>query len=173
MKFDLSECIKILNRTPFLIDQMLLGLSDELIFSNEGGDTWSPYDIVGHLIHGELTDWIPRAEIILDDNLNKNFMPFDRFAQIEISKGSSLIELLKEFRNKREQNVQRLLEMNIDAVKLKKTGIHPDLGEVTLKQLLSTWIVHDLSHINQMSRVIAKNFKGEIGPWKAYISIMQ
>ena len=162
-----------LTRTPGVIEKLLSGLPEAWIKTNEGPDTWSPYDIVGHLIQGEKTDWIPRVQIILNDGEDKTFAPFDRFAQFEASKGKSLEQLLEEFAWLRKQNVKTLQSMQLHNQKLEKTGMHPDLGVVTLSQLLATWVAHDLSHINQMSRVMARFYKEEAGPWKAYISILQ
>jgi len=172
-EFNLSEINKILKRTPVVLSELLYGLDDELIFSNEGENTWSPYDILGHLIHGENTDWIPRANIILSSKEDKLFIPFNRFAQNDNPHNLSLKELLVEFKVLRNKNIEQLHQMKIDSIKLSQIGFHPEFGEVTLKQLLSTWAVHDLSHINQITRVIARNYTEEIGPWKAYISIMK
>ncbi len=173
MEFNLTESIQILGKTPLVISTMLKNLPEAWIKTNEGGDTWSPYDVVGHLIHGERTDWIPRALIILSEVADKTFEPFDRFAQFENSKGKSLDELLTEFGQLREENLQKLKALNIDEKALLKIGIHPEFGPVTLKQLLSAWVVHDLGHINQITRVMAKNYKIEAGPWTKYLSILQ
>lgn len=173
MRFNLTESIEILSRTPSVFRGLLSGLSDEWIKNNEGGDTWSPYDIIGHLIHGEKTDWIPRAKIIVNKQADKVFEPFDRFAQFENSKGKSLEELLTEFEALRKVNIEALKSMQLTEELLNQTGIHPDLGEATLKQLLATWTIHDLSHINQMTRVMMQNYKEEVGPWKAYISLLE
>lgn len=172
MKFHLSDCIKILSRTPKILSTLLIDLPDGWTSTNEGPDTWSPYDIIGHLIHGEQTDWIPRAKIILGNAANKTFEPFDRFAQFENSKGKTLIQLLDTFHSMRQANLEALNQMEINDEKLGRTGIHPALGEVTLQQLLATWTIHDLSHINQMTRVMAKQYKSEVGPWREYISII-
>lgn len=173
MKFNLNESIEILSRTPLVFRQLLSGLSKEWINNNEGRDTWSPYDIIGHLIHGEKTDWIPRAKIILSEQTNKTFEPFDRFAQFENSQGKSLEELLIAFETLRKANIEALKAMQLTDELLDQTGIHPDLGEATLRQLLATWTIHDLSHINQMTRVMMQNYKEEVGPWKAYISLLK
>ncbi|HEX5168048.1 MAG TPA: DinB family protein, partial [Cyclobacteriaceae bacterium] len=148
-------------------------ISSDWTAPNEGGQSWSAYDIVGHLIHGEKTDWIPRTEIILSDKQEKAFEPFDRFAQFEASKGKSLNQLLDEFRMLRKKNVEYLRSKNITKMDLEKKGIHPAFGEVTLSQLLSTWVVHDLNHISQVSRVMAKQYKEEVGPWIEYLRILQ
>jgi uncharacterized damage-inducible protein DinB len=173
MKFQLEDGIQILSKTPEVLVSLLSGLSDEWIRTNEGENTWSPYDIVGHLIHGEKTDWIPRAKIILSDQENKTFIPFDRFAQLKDSQGNTLSALLDEFRRLRAQNISTLEAMELTGEKLNRKGMHPDLGEVSLTELLATWVAHDLSHINQMTRVMARNYSSEAGPWKAYISILR
>lgn len=170
MQFEIKEGILILERTPKLLQDWLSGLPDNFIHNNEGSDTWSPYDIIGHLIQGEKDDWIPRAKIIISGE-ERSFEPFDRFAQFEHSKGKSLVELLDEFRALRNENLNNLKELNIQEGDLDKTGIHPELGEVTLRQLLSTWVAHDLSHIVQISRTMARNYAEEVGPWTKYLSV--
>jgi hypothetical protein len=172
MNFDINKSIEILERTPSVIEAMLSGISEEWITNNEGRDTWSPYDVVGHLIHGEKTDWIIRMEIILSDNEDKKIQSFDRFAQFEESKGKSLQMLIEEFKMLRKQNIIKLRLKKIESSDLLKEGIHPDFGKVTLKQLLSTWVVHDLNHITQIARVMAKQYKAEVGPWVAYLSVL-
>lgn len=170
--FHLNTHYTLLSRTPSVLEILLSGLPDELLFSNEGGESWSPFDIVGHLIHGEKTDWIPRMEIILAQNPGSVFEPFDRFAQFEASKGKSIHQLLKEFRSLREANLAVLTAKNLQPYHLELKGFHPALGEVTLAQLLSTWTVHDLNHIAQIARVIAFQRKDDVGPWKAYLGIL-
>ncbi len=172
MKFDLSAALEILERTPKVLETLLGGISDEWAQSNEGIETWSPYDIVGHFIHGEKTDWIPRMKIILKDIEDKQFAPFDRFAQFENSKGKSLNELLEEFKALRKENIKTLRLNHISSSQLIQTGIHPAFGEVNLSQLLSTWVVHDLNHISQITRVMAKQYSDEVGPWKEYLGIL-
>ena len=140
--------------------------------ANEGENTWSPYDVVGHLIHGENTDWLPRTKIILQQGADTAFVPYDRFAQFENSKGKSLQELLSEFKILRKANIDELKYLNIGSEELKLTGIHPEFGGVTLKQLLSAWVVHDLGHIVQISRVMAKQYKEETGPWTKYLKVL-
>jgi uncharacterized damage-inducible protein DinB len=173
MDFNLEKSLEILERTPDVLIAMLQGISADWTSNNEGADTWSVYDIIGHLIHGEKTDWIPRTEIILSGSGDKKFTPFDRFAQFDDSKGKSLEELLKEFQIFRESNVQQLRSKKLTDANLEETGIHPAFGDVTLKQLLSTWVVHDLNHIAQISRVMAKQYQAEVGPWTAYLKILQ
>lgn len=173
MEFSLDLTIEVLSRTPDTLSALLGGMSEPWIKSNEGGDTWSAFDIVGHLIHGEETDWIPRAKIILQKQREQPFDSFDRFAQFERFSSRSLNDLLALFRERREENLQTLKSFNLTPDELDLKGVHPELGEVTLRQLLATWTVHDLSHINQISRVMAKQYRGEVGPWRAYIRLLQ
>lgn len=172
MDFNLSQSIEMLERTPEVYRTLLSGLSEDWTHSNEGGESWSAYDVVGHLIHGEKTDWMERVAIIMGDAENKTFVPFDRFAQFEDSKGKTLRQLLDEFEFLRRENLRKLKELNFQEEDLNKKGIHPDLGEVALKQLLSTWTIHDLGYLNQVSRVMVKQYKEEVGPWKAYSRIL-
>lgn len=171
MKFDLNKSIEILTNTPGVLESLLYGLSDEWLHSNEGMDTWSPYDIIGHLIHAERTDWMERMDIILNRD-DKHFKPFDRFAQFTESEGKSLSDLLIEFRELRQKNLETLKKIDLTEDKLNNIGIHPKFGEVTLKQLLSTWTVHDLNHLAQISRVMAKQYKEETGPWVEYLPVL-
>lgn len=173
MKFNLNKSIEILERTPSVVETMLKGISEEWVQTNEGPDTWSPYDIVGHYIHGEKTDWIPRLELILSDDPNKKFEPFDRFAQSRDSKGKSLQQLMDEFKAIRQENIIKLKSKNLTEKDFTRTGVHPKFGEVTIAQLLSTWVAHDLNHIAQISRVMAKQYKAEVGPWTEYLRILQ
>ncbi|MEO6455441.1 MAG: DinB family protein [Ginsengibacter sp.] len=173
MNFTLEKSIEILERTPDVLNTMLQNISAEWTSNNEGGQTWSVYDIIGHLVHGERTDWIPRAEIILSENHDKTFEPFDRYAQLEQSKGKALEQLLAEFKTLRKSNIEYLRSKKLTQKNLEEKGIHPALGEVTLLQLLSTWIVHDLNHIAQIFRVMAKQYKAEVGPWIEYLRILQ
>lgn len=172
MKFSVARSKEILQRTPTVLESLMNGISDDWLFENEGEGTWSPYDVLGHLIFGEKTDWIPRARIILTESENKTFEPFDRYAQLT-EKRKSVEELLKEFSDLRERNLAVLDEMKLEENDLIKTGIHPELGEVKLKELLSCWAVHDLGHIAQMSRVMAKQYKSEVGPWIQYLGILK
>jgi uncharacterized damage-inducible protein DinB len=173
MNFTLEKSIQILERTPNVLAAMLQNISTDWTANNEGGESWSAYDIIGHLIHGEETDWIQRAEIILSKNPDKKFKKFDRFAQFEESKNKSLAQLLSEFKKLRAKNVQTLRSLNITDKDLQAKGIHPFFGEVSLSQLLSTWVVHDLNHIAQISRVMAKQYKEEVGPWIEYLKILR
>lgn len=173
MKFDLDDAINVLTRTPNVLRAMLQGLPSEWIKNNEGENTWSPYDVLGHLIHGERTDWIVRAKIILKEGEEKAFKPFDRFAQFTEGQGKSLEELLDIFESLRQENIQTLKEMKLNQQDLTKTGTHPELGKVQLKELLATWVAHDLDHIVQISRTMAKQYKEEVGPWHKYLSVMK
>jgi len=173
MKFNLEEAIEVLSHTPTLLKVLLDGLSRNWVDNNEGSETWSPFDVVGHLIHGERTDWIRRAKIILNYGEGRAFEPFNRFAQFEASKGKTVEELLEEFSELREQNIRTFREFKLTEDDLKKKGKHPELGRVTLGELLATWVVHDLDHIGQIARTMAKQYEMEVGPWKAYLSILQ
>lgn len=173
MQFDLVKSLEILERTPDVLEGMLNGISEDWTAPNEGGESWSVYDIIGHFIHGEKTDWIPRARIILSDNPDKSFEPFDRFAMFRDSQGKSLQQLLQEFKALRGTNLEILHSFQMTEEDLKRTGIHPAFGEVTLDQLLSTWVVHDLNHLGQIARVMAKQYKDAVGPWVPYLRILQ
>lgn len=172
MQFNLLKSIEILERTPSAIETLLSGISDEWLMNNEGENTWSPYDVVGHLIHGEKTDWIPRAKIILSDAEDKTFVPFDRFAQMNSEVQASMESLLQEFKKLRTENLSILKNMNLQDHQFDLKGIHPELGEAKLKELLSAWVTHDLGHIAQICRVMTRQYKSEVGPWKAFLSIL-
>ncbi len=171
MEFSLEESISILKRTPSTIRSVLQDLPEKWTHQNEGPDTWSPFDVVGHLIHGEKTDWIPRTKIILFEE-DKHFIPFDRFAQFKESGGKTMEDLLIEFEILRERNIKELIALNLEERDFDKHGIHPEFGEVTLKQLLAAWVVHDLGHIVQINRVMAKQYKEEAGPWPKYLAVL-
>jgi hypothetical protein len=172
MKFDIEKSMLILQRTPGVLRTLLDGLDDAWTRSNEAPGTFSPFDVVGHLVYGEKADWRPRASIILEHGVSKPFEPYDRFAQMHESHGKTIRELLKEFEKLRSKNLKWLKSLSISETDLDKKGLHPGLGEVTLRQLLSTWVVHDLTHIAQVTRVMAKQYKEEIGPWVEYFRIM-
>ena len=173
MKFQIEKAIEILSQTPETVKSLLGNLSDEWIENAPNSEHWSPFDIIGHLIHGEETDWLPRAEIILAQSENSTFEPFDRFAQFVKSRGRTLNELLETFTALRTKNLVILCDMNLTEEKLKLKGIHPELGEVTLEQLLATWAVHDLNHIKQLVTVLAHRYAENVGVWKQYLSILQ
>ncbi len=172
MDFDLTAGSAVLARTPGTLRSMLSGLPESWTKATEGPETWSPYDIVGHLIHGERTDWIPRARIILGQGPDRRFTPYDRFAQFRESKGKSLHDLLNEFEALRRENLDTVASWNLDEARLSLEGEHPEFGAVTLRQLLATWVVHDLGHVAQVARVMAKQYREAIGPWEAYLPIV-
>jgi hypothetical protein len=172
MEFNLADSIAVLERTPATLRSLLLGLPSEWIDGNEGPDTWSPYVVVGHLNHGERTDWIPRARIILAQGAERVFTRFDRFAQLEESRGKSLEILLDELAELRAKNLDTLRGWNLNEEHLALEGEHPELGTVTLRQLLATWTGHDLGHIAQIARVMAKQYRDAVGPWRQYLPVM-
>jgi hypothetical protein len=169
----LEECVSVLTRTPAALDSMLRDLPEAWIAATEGPGTWSPYVVVGHLIHGEKTDWMPRLAIILEHGPSRPFDAVDRQAQFRESDGKSLSTLLDEFRVLRRDNLERLHAMNLQPGQLGMRGTHPELGPVTVRQLLATWTAHDLGHILQVSRVMARRYKQEVGPWREYLSVMK
>ncbi len=172
MRFDLTEGIAVLERTPATFRALLAGLPEPWLTCTEGPDTFSPFDNLGHLIHGERTDWVPRARIILAQAGNRTFEPYDRFAQVRESAGKSLAELLDEFAALRSANLVTLRGWNLSDGQFDLAGQHPALGAVTLRQLLATWVAHDLGHIAQTTRVMAKRYRDAVGPWRAYLPIM-
>jgi hypothetical protein len=172
MEFSLHDGIAVLERTPRVLRELLASLPPAWTDANEGPDTWSPYVIVGHLNHGERTDWIPRARIILAQGENRRFTPYDRFAQFEESKGKSLATLLDEFAHLRADNLATLASWNLTEYHFALEGEHPAFGAVTLRQLLATWVAHDLGHIAQVARVMAKQYRDAVGPWREYLPVM-
>jgi uncharacterized damage-inducible protein DinB len=172
-EFRLDETIEILKNTPATLSSLLGGLSDDWIRCDEGPDTWSPFDIVGHLIHGEQADWIGRLELMLEHGEWKTFTPFDRFAQFEKTKGKTLDELQGTFTALRAANLTALAAKNLQPEQLERRGTHPEFGSVTVRQLLATWAVHDLGHIAQIVRVMAKRYSESVGPWRAYLRILR
>lgn len=173
MKFQVEQVVEILSNTPLILKSLLGNLSSEWTEKNDNAEDWSPFDIVGHYIHGEETDWIPRAEIILAQGENITFEPFDRFAQEKNSKGKTLDELIETFTQLRQKNLIILQSWNLSDEQLQLKGTHPELGEVNLEQLLSTWVVHDLTHIRQIATVLAKKYAENVGVWKEYLSILK
>lgn len=173
MTFDLPETLDVLERTPSVLDALLRGTSGHWHAINEGGDTWSAVDVLGHLVHGEETDWVVRARIILDHGDSRPFEPFDRFAQDERFAGWSLERLLDRFAEVRAANLATVRGWNLTEAQLALPGRHPALGPVTLRQLLATWAVHDLNHLAQIERVMAKRYAEEVGPWREYLSILK
>jgi len=172
MEFDLTQGVQVLTRTPGTLRSVLAGLDAVWTDATEGPETWSPYVIVGHLIHGERTDWIPRAQIILAQGPNRRFTPYDRFAQFRDSQGKSLGDLIDEFERLRADNLKALAGWRLTGAKLALQGEHPEFGTVTLRQLLATWVAHDLGHIAQTARVMAKQYREAVGPWRAYLPIL-
>lgn len=172
MEFQLPLAIEILERTPATFRALLGGVSEAWTTPNEGPDTFSAFDNLGHVIHGERADWIPRARIILAQGENRRFEPFDRFAQYRESEGKSTAQLLDEFERLRAENVATLRGWKLGDRELALEGEHPAFGAVTLRQLLATWVAHDLGHIAQTSRVLAKQYREAVGPWRAYLPIL-
>ncbi len=172
MSLNLQHGIVVLERTPAAFRALLGGLPDVWVMANEGPDTFSPFDNVGHLIHGERSDWIPRARIILEHGAQRTFAPYDRLAQVRESAGKTMAALLDEFAELRAENLTTLRSWNLTDAQLALHGQHPALGRVTLDQLLSTWVAHDLGHLAQTSRVMAKQYRQAVGPWRAYLPIL-
>lgn len=172
MDFDLTAGIAVLERTPATLRAMLAGLPPAWTDATEGPETWSPYVVVGHLLHGERTDWIPRAQLVLARGAERRFTPYDRLAQFRESQGRSLIDLLDGFAQIRSLNLATLAGWKLTDVDLALTGEHPEFGPITLRQLLATWVAHDLGHIGQVARVMAKQYREAVGPWRAYLRIM-
>jgi len=170
--FVVEEAAAILARTPAALDAQLRGLPASWITAHEGGETWSPFDVVGHLIHGEETDWIPRAKIILAHGDARAFDKFNRTAQFTASEGRTLPDLLDEFAKLRKANLRELASLNLTDADLERPGLHPELGPVTLRQLLATWVAHDLDHVVQISRVLARQYSDAVGPWRAYLRVI-
>jgi len=172
MQHNLQDTISVLTRTPAALDALLRGLPETWTLQNEGEKTWSAFHIVGHLIHGERTDWMPRTKRILQFGETKAFEPFDRHAQERESQGKTLAQLLDEFARVRAENLNELRALNLEPEDLARRGLHPALGVVTLSQLLATWAVHDLTHLHQISRVMAHQYREGVGPWSAYLGVL-
>ncbi len=171
-KFNLAEAVAVLTRTPAALDALLRGMPNIWVRNNEGKDSWSAFDIVGHLIAGERTDWMPRARMILQNGEARPFDPFDRFAHAKESQGKSLEQLLDDFARLRKENLAALQALGLQPEDLNRRGKHPALGAVTLSELLSTWAVHDLTHLHQLSRVMAHQYRDAVGPWNAYLGVL-
>lgn len=172
MDFNITQGIAVLERTPGTLYAMLHDLDTAWLDATEGPDTWSPYVIVAHLVHGERADWIPRARFILSRSTSRRLPPYDRFAHFQESQGKSLSGLLDEFARLRAENLATLSAWGLTDADLALDGEHPEFGAVTLRQLLATWVVHDLGHIAQTTRVMAKQYRDAIGPWRAYLPIV-
>lgn len=173
MNYDVEHAIEILSRTPAMLRAMLSGLGEHWTHTNYGEDTFSPYDVVGHLIYGERGDWITRMRIILDHGTARPFDKYDRYAQFEESRGKSLGQLLDEFEKLRMASLETLRAAGISPDLLSKRGTHPSLGEVTLGNLLATWVAHDLNHISQIAKCMATQYDEAVGPWKQYLSVLK
>ncbi|MCC6180243.1 MAG: DinB family protein [Bacteroidia bacterium] len=173
MSFTINNSIELLKRSPQTLHSILYNVDENWSHKNEGGDTWSPFDVIGHLIHCDEYNWILRLEIMLSDSVIKNFEPFDRFAQLQKSKGKTINQLLDEFVKIRLASIEKLIALNITNEQLSKSAIHPELGSVTVSQLISTWVVHDLDHIAQICRVMAKQYKEDVGPWIKNLKILR
>ena len=169
---DVTSVISIISRTPAAIRELVSGLEDQWLHAREAPDTWSPHEIIAHLIYGEQTDWIPRMRVILSDAADKTFVPFDRAGHFTIAQGRTIESLLDQFEQLRIENKLILSAEGLTESDLLKEGIHPAFGPVTLGQLLSSWVVHDMTHIYQISRIIAKQYEIEVGPWKEYLGIL-
>jgi hypothetical protein len=172
MQYNIPQAVQVLERTPRVLNALLKSLDNDWLMSNEGDDTFSPFDVVGHMLHGEYTDWTSRIKRILEEGQTKPFDTFDRFAMYHESKGKTIDQLLAEFERKRIENLQWFQSLQLKEADLEKKGMHPALGQVTLRQLLSTWVIHDLAHVAQINRVMAKQLKDEAGPWQAYIRLL-
>ena len=172
-QFALPETIALLERTPAVFNALLRGLPETWTQRNEGGDTWSAFDVIGHLIHGERKDWMPRARIILENGEARAFESFDRLGHIPESRGKSLDQLLDELARLRRENLAALRALNLQPQDLARRGRHPALGVVTLSELVATWAAHDLTHLHQLSRVMAHQYRAAVGPWGAYLGVLR
>lgn len=172
MMFEVGKSIELLQRTPDALRALLGGLNEDWTLNNQGEATFSPFDVVGHLIHAERTNWMTRLHLILEHGEAKPFPPFDRYAMYEASKGKSMAELLRTFSSLRAANLDDLRALNLTPEKLDLRGTHPALGGVTLKQLIAAWVVHDLGHTRQIVKTMAFQYRDEVGPWREYLSIL-
>jgi len=170
--FTMAEGVAILERTPHTLDALLRGLPDGWIRATEGGETWSAFDVIGHLIHAEQTAWVPRAKIVLEHGETREFDTFDRLAQFTASKARTLESLLDEFAASRRESLRQLAALKLTDTDLERRGRHPRLGIVTLRQVLAAWVVHDLDHVIQISRVLARQYSDEVGSWGAFLRVI-
>ena len=173
MEHNLDHTIALLSRTPAALNALLRDLPEMWTLRNEGENTWSAFDVVGHLIHGERADWMPRARMVLQFGETQAFEPFDRWAQARETQGQSLAQLLDEFARLRSENLGELRTLNLRQQDFNLRGRHPALGVVTLSELLATWAAHDLTHLHQISRIMAHQYREAVGPWTAYLGVMQ
>lgn len=172
MDYRVDEAVQVLARTPRALSALLDGLPGRWTDGDEGPDTFSPFEVVGHLLHGERSDWIPRVRMILEQGEERPFEPFDRFAHRELSRGKTMEQLLADFAAARQENLRALESLHLEDTDLDRTGTHPALGRVTLRQLLAAWVAHDLGHLAQVSRVMAKQYNDEVGPWHEYMPVL-
>ena len=172
-EFSLAEATAVLTRTPTILNTLLRGLPSVWVRCNEGKESWNAFDIVGHLIVGERTDWMPRVRIVLENGEARPFDPFDRFEQLKERQEKSMEQLLDDFARLRTENLAALRALNLQPGDLTRRGRHPALGVVTLSELLATWVVHDLTHMHQLSRVMAHQYRDAVGPWSAYLGVLQ
>jgi hypothetical protein len=170
--FAMEEAVALLSRTPAALDALLRGLPDGWIAANEGGESWSPFDVVGHLVRGERVDWMGRVRTLLEHGETRTFNVVDRAAQFKESEGRSLTDLLDDFARLRAQNLRDLAALQLTGADLDRRGRHPTLGTVTLRQLLSTWTAHDLDHLTQIARVLARQYADEVGPWRVNLRVI-
>ncbi|MBV8866708.1 MAG: DinB family protein [Acidobacteriaceae bacterium] len=173
MEHNLQHTVSLLTRFPAALSALLLDLPETWTFRNEGENTWSAFDVVGHLIHAERTDWMPRVRTVLNFGETQAFEPFDRWAQIRESEGKSLRQLLDEFARLRSESLSELRALNLRQQELGLLGRHPALGIVTMSELLATWAAHDLTHLHQISRVMAHQYRELVGPWRGYLGVLQ
>ena len=173
MEQDLEHSIALLSGTPAACNALLRGLPDVWIFGTEGEKTWTAFDVLGHLVHIERADWMPRAKRLLESGETRPFDPVDRFAQMRESEGKSMAQLLDEFARLRAENLAELRRWNLGAADFSKRGLHPALGPVTLSELLAAWTVHDLTHLHQISRILAEQYRTAVGPWSAFLGVLQ
>jgi hypothetical protein len=172
-KFSMADAVALLTRTPTTLNALLRGLPELWTYQNEGADSWSAFDIMGHLIFADRTDWIPRVRTILEHGEARPFEPFDRFAQMKESEGKSLQQLLDDFTRVRSESLAALQALDLESADLARRGTHPALGSVTLSELLATWAVHDLTHLHQLSRVMAYQYRDAVGPWSAFLGVLK
>ena len=172
MKFELNKSLQILQRTPAVLHSWLTNLDSSWIQNNYGDETFSPFDVVGHLLHGEQTDWMARVDIILEQGTAQPFTPWDRYAMYQESRGKTIAQLLDGFAAARQDNLARLEAKRLSDDDLDRAGTHPTFGRVTLRQLLATWVAHDLNHIHQIAKCMAWQYRDEIGPWRQYVTLI-
>ena len=173
MGHDLQHTVTLLTRTPAALDALLRDLPDAWTLPNEGDNTWSVFDVVGHLSHCERTDWLPRTRMILQVGESQTFAPVNRWGHVRESSGKSMEQSLKEFGGLRRESLDNLRALNLRPEDLDLRGLHPALGPVTLSELLATWAVHDLNHLHQISRIMAHQYRDAVGPWSKYLGVLQ